>query len=69
MDSFAINVPYIQDLTPAGGDKKNEPVSKSVQAKIEGFKICPKCGKQTLKIENGCETCINEKCLYSVCDY
>ena len=30
------------------------------------FKICPSCSNQTLKVENGCDVCI--QCGYSKCD-
>ena len=30
------------------------------------FKICPTCSNQTLKIENGCDVCV--QCGYSKCD-
>ena len=33
-----------------------------------GLKICPKCNQRTLKLENGCITCINPECNYSKCD-
>ncbi len=33
------------------------------------LKICPVCGQRTLKVENGCETCINPECGYSKCDH
>ncbi len=29
---------------------------------------CPECGKQTLKLENGCHTCMDENCGFSKCD-
>lgn len=29
---------------------------------------CPVCGKYTLKMENGCYSCTNDKCGYSKCD-
>lgn len=31
------------------------------------FQICPKCGMRTLKVEEGCYTCINPECGYSRC--
>ncbi|HID09225.1 TPA: hypothetical protein EYP13_03270 [Candidatus Micrarchaeota archaeon] len=34
-----------------------------------GLKICPVCGQKTLKVENGCATCINPECGYSKCDH
>ncbi len=32
------------------------------------FKICPKCGDRSVKIENGCMSCVNAECGYSKCD-
>jgi len=29
---------------------------------------CPSCGKNTLKIEGGCHSCVNEECGFSKCD-
>jgi len=31
------------------------------------FKICPQCQQRTLRLDNGCPTCINPKCNYSKC--
>jgi len=36
------------------------------QQEMNNFKICPSCSNQTLKIENGCDTCV--QCGYSKCD-
>jgi ribonucleoside-diphosphate reductase alpha chain len=35
---------------------------------INPFKICPKCGDRSVKIENGCMSCVNAECGYSKCD-
>jgi ribonucleoside-diphosphate reductase alpha chain len=32
------------------------------------LKICPKCGDRSVKIENGCMSCMNAECGYSKCD-
>ncbi len=32
------------------------------------LQVCPHCGQKTLKVENGCVTCINKECGYSKCD-
>ncbi|MEM5820144.1 MAG: hypothetical protein QW678_00630 [Candidatus Aenigmatarchaeota archaeon] len=32
------------------------------------FQICPKCGMKTLKVEEGCYTCINPECGYTKCN-
>ena len=32
------------------------------------FYICPDCSQRTVKMENGCLTCMNSDCTYSKCD-
>lgn len=32
------------------------------------FQICPDCNDRSVKMENGCLTCINPECGYSKCD-
>ena len=32
------------------------------------FKICKECNNRTLKMENGCDICMNPDCGYSKCD-
>ena len=32
------------------------------------FQICPDCGQRSVKMENGCLTCVNSSCGYSKCD-
>ena len=45
-----------------------------ISAKDEGnsgnikFKICSECNNRTLKIENGCDICMDPDCGYSKCD-
>ena len=34
----------------------------------EGLSVCPVCGKQTLKVEEGCYTCLNPECGWSKCE-
>ena len=47
---------------------------KIVPSKEEGnsgnieFKICSECNNRTLKIENGCDICMDPDCGYSKCD-
>ena len=38
--------------------------------KIEGMTLhkCPACGQKTLKLENGCNTCMDKECGYGKCD-
>ena len=30
--------------------------------------LCPSCKKKTLKIENGCHSCLNSDCSFSKCE-
>ena len=32
------------------------------------FKICPECSNRTLKMEAGCDVCVDSECGYSKCD-
>ena len=32
------------------------------------FQICPDCSDRSIKMENGCLTCVNPQCGYSKCD-
>ncbi len=32
------------------------------------FQICPDCSQRSVKMENGCLTCVNPECAYSKCD-
>ncbi len=34
----------------------------------EQFQICPDCNQRSVKMENGCLTCIDPECGYSKCD-
>ena len=44
--------------------------SAKSEFKIEGIKLsmCPACSSKTLKVENGCHSCLNEECGFSKCD-
>ncbi len=49
----------------------NEMLNPKAEATTEvntEFFICPECNQKTLKMENGCLTCINPECGYSKCD-
>lgn len=50
--------------------KVHQPKAPMLQIQHEhnDFKVCPKCSKKTLKVENGCNTCINPECAFSRCD-
>lgn len=37
------------------------------EIKVDGFQICPQCGKKTLKKEGGCEECVNPDCGFGKC--
>jgi ribonucleoside-diphosphate reductase alpha chain len=49
--------------------QRSVPERSAVEAATVGMlKICPKCGNRSVKIENGCMTCVDETCGYSKCD-
>ena len=48
------------------GTQKMEQVAESLIEANNNFKICPACSNKTLKVENGCDVCI--QCGYSKCD-
>jgi ribonucleotide reductase alpha subunit len=48
---------------------KEESVDRSeVSASDMNLSLCPSCSKKTLKIENGCHSCLNADCGFSKCD-
>ena len=48
------------------GEEQEAKVAESLIDVNNNFKICPACSNQTLKVENGCDVCI--QCGYSKCD-
>lgn len=54
--------------TKPGGPSAESTGPQTSDASLSTLKICPKCGDRSVKIENGCMSCINEECGYSKCD-
>ncbi|MBD3226435.1 MAG: hypothetical protein GF313_17025 [Caldithrix sp.] len=54
-----------EELSPEIKDALNTPPSIESNAQ---FQICPDCNNRSVKMENGCLTCINPECGYSKCD-
>ena len=50
----------IKDYSPP-----KKPTSNSEVENV-AFKLCPMCGEKSLKLENGCDSCM--ECGYSKCD-
>ncbi|MBN2454867.1 adenosylcobalamin-dependent ribonucleoside-diphosphate reductase [Candidatus Woesearchaeota archaeon] len=52
------------------GEKKQAEKEETPQIDTDSGKLskCPSCGKMTLKMEGGCNTCIDKECGYSQCD-
>ncbi len=48
--------------------KEEEKPAQDVEAGDMTLSACPECSKNTLKLENGCHTCINTECGFSKCD-
>lgn len=45
-----------------------KPKQEAVDIANTEFQICPDCSDRSVKMENGCLTCINPDCGYSKCD-
>ncbi len=58
-------------LSPAVSEAlaQAQPAAAPEQTVNTKFQICPDCNQRTLKMENGCLTCINPECGYSKCDH
>ena len=43
-------------------------MTKDIMA--EGMQLvqCPSCSENTLKMDNGCHSCLNDECGFSKCD-
>ena len=63
-DVGILEVPIESSVNNDGQTKSN--LKQQDISNINNFKICPSCSNQTLKIENGCDTCV--QCGYSKCD-
>ena len=44
------------------------PVKEASLLTNSEFQICPDCSDRSVKMENGCLTCVNPECGYSKCD-
>jgi hypothetical protein len=40
----------------------------SISADGEQLSVCPSCTQNSLRIENGCHSCLNDDCGFSKCD-
>ncbi|MBI3052351.1 hypothetical protein HYY74_07930 [Candidatus Woesearchaeota archaeon] len=58
---FAANVPEEQGVVIA---------TEKAGLVVEGVKlsVCPECGMKTMKVEAGCQSCLNDECGFSKCD-
>ena len=64
-----------EEVTESNLDQKTATVLQKVvnetpAMQVKGITLhkCPKCEKQTLKIENGCNSCMNTDCGYGKCE-
>jgi hypothetical protein len=51
-----------------GMEKSDTRAEQSELSGNNGLAQCPTCKQATFKIENGCNTCMNEECGYGKCD-
>ena len=70
IERFFYDVKIIGKLKPSNESTANqndlEHVEQNVMNFNSEFKICPSCSGKSLKIENGCDSCMD--CGYSKCD-
>tara|TARA_B110000263_G_C15080577_1_gene406115 strand:- start:84 stop:710 length:627 start_codon:yes stop_codon:yes gene_type:complete len=70
IERFFYDVKIIDKLEPSDQSTANqndlEYVEQNVMNLNSEFKICPSCSGKSLKIENGCDSCMD--CGYSKCD-
>lgn len=70
IERFFYDVKIIDKLKPSNQSTANqndlEYVEQDDQNLNSEFKICPSCSGKSLKIENGCDSCMD--CGYSKCD-
>ncbi len=50
-------------------EKVLNPQPETTTATNNEYFICPECNQKSVKMENGCLTCINPECTYSKCDH
>ena len=54
-------------------ESKDKKVSTDMKINVtpsnDDFKVCPECGSKSVKMENGCLSCIEPSCSYSKCDH
>jgi len=65
-DVGILNKPVSSVLDNDGSTNMSQEKKIDVDNFNNNFKICPTCSNQTLKVENGCDVCI--QCGYSKCD-
>ncbi len=65
-DVGILNKPVSSVLDNDGLNNMSQEKKIDVDNFNNNFKICPTCSNQTLKVENGCDVCI--QCGYSKCD-
>ncbi len=58
----------LQITAISAAKKEHGKNSTEITASDMTLSICPSCGNKTLKIENGCHSCLNETCGFSKCE-
>lgn len=72
MPSFKPSTPYAprvaMEFHVSGTPQEERVHVVSVQSYGESFARCPACKEMSLKMDNGCNTCMNEECGYGQCE-
>ncbi len=67
IERFFIEIGMMEKKTVTVASESAAP-SEAVLATNTEFQLCPDCSQRSVKMENGCLTCVNPECGYSKCD-
>ncbi|HHM02618.1 MAG TPA: hypothetical protein ENJ15_06355 [Caldithrix abyssi] len=67
IERFFIEIGMMEKKTVTVAAESAGP-AEAVLATNTEFQLCPDCSQRSVKMENGCLTCVNPECGYSKCD-
>ncbi|RMH60731.1 MAG: hypothetical protein D6677_13140 [Calditrichaeota bacterium] len=68
MERFFVEIGMMEKKAPVIKDHSPRPAETDEAATNAEFQLCPDCSQRSVKMENGCLTCVNPECGYSKCD-
>ncbi|HED10076.1 MAG TPA: hypothetical protein ENJ10_05275 [Caldithrix abyssi] len=67
IERFFIEIGMMEKKTVTVAAENVKQTETALAANAE-FQLCPDCSQRSVKMENGCLTCVNPECGYSKCD-